>query len=189
MNEHQAFEAGWWGDCANTFGEECKQLTYAYRMGLVNVPSGGHWPVYDMAGKGVLDVGGGPASMLLKTTNLGRGVVVDPCPYPGWVRARYAAHGVEWMQLRGEDWRGGGFDEVWVYNVLQHVEDPELVIRNARAAGRILRVFEWIEMPATIGHPHVLRAADLDAWVGATGRVEEVDENGAVGLAWFGTFA
>src|SRR5258708_2166182 len=42
----QDFEKLWWSDCTNTFGEEAKQLTYAHRMGLVNEPREGKWPVY-----------------------------------------------------------------------------------------------------------------------------------------------
>jgi 2-polyprenyl-3-methyl-5-hydroxy-6-metoxy-1,4-benzoquinol methylase len=191
----QDFEAAWWGDCCNTFGEEAKQLTYAPRMGLVNTPREGKWPVYDLAGKSVLDIGGGPASMLLKTVNGGQLTVVDPCPYPTWVERRYDEAGIDWVSRKGgEDFRDipaskiFEYDECWIYNVLQHVVDPEKVIETARAHAPLLRIFEWIETPPCDGHPHTLHAADLNAWIGGPGTVGYVDENGAVGMAYWGAF-
>ncbi len=183
----QEFEAAWWGNCCNTFSEECKQIAYASRMGLSALNVEGHWPVFDLQGVSVLDIGGGPASMLLKCVDLGKGcVVADPCPYPDWVGVRYEAHGVKYTRTAGEKIRLRGFDEVWVYNVLQHVVDPERVIANALRAGRVLRIFEWLETPPSEGHPHTLTAGDLDTWIGVEGNVGFIDEQGAVGLAYSG---
>jgi len=64
-NNHQDFEADWWGSCANTYGEESKQIVYARLMNLSPQNLDGHWPVYDIDGGSVLDIGGGPSSMLL----------------------------------------------------------------------------------------------------------------------------
>ncbi len=186
----QEFESAWWGSCANTFGEEAKQITYAHRMRLANEPHEGKWPCYDLAGRSVVDLGGGPVSLLLKCRNGRALAVVDPCPYPAWVGARYEAAGIAQHQVEAEGWRDAAFrDEAWVYNVLQHVIDPEAVIATARAQAATLRIFEWIEHPASLGHPHVLHAVDLNRWAGGTGQVEHVDENGATGLAYYGVFA
>ena len=188
-NEHQELERDWWSTCTTTFGEEAKQLTYAHKMGLINEPRGGHWPVYDMQGRSVLDIGGGPVSMLLKCVNLGGAVVVDPCPYPDWVTARYEAAGIELVAGGGEDFRDERvFDEALLYNCAQHVIDPELIIATAKRQALTLRIFEWIETPSSLGHLHTLHADDLNRWIGGTGTVGMVDENGAVGLAYFGCF-
>lgn len=193
--EHdQEFERNWWGDCLLTFGEETKQLTYAHRMGLEIVPWGGQWPVYDLDGRSVLDIGGGPVSMLLKTVNGGDRLVVDPCDYPGWVQVRYLSAGIGYRRCSGEAMNDegaivSGFDEVWIYNCLQHTQDPETIIDNALAAAPVLRMFEWIDIPAHEGHPHELKAALLDEWVGGVGTVERMNENGCVGTAWYGKFS
>lgn len=188
-DDHQDFEAGWWGNCVNTFGEETKQLTYAQRMGLVHVNQDGHWPVYDMQGKSVLDLGGGPASMLLKCVNLGRATVVDPCAYPEWIDQRYTVAGVEYQRGAAEDYiLDEVYDECWIYNVLQHVQDPQKIIANARNAGMVVRIFEWIDLPPHIGHPHELKADSLSEWLGGYGTVEQMNENGCVGRAFYGTF-
>jgi hypothetical protein len=187
----QEWEQSWWESCTLTFGEEAKQITYAHRMGLVNEPRLGKWPVYDLHGRSVIDLGGGPVSMLLKCVNRGSSIVVDPCPYPDWVGARYAHVGIDVWYLPAEDYRSAlFFDEAWCYNVLQHVVDPELVIATAKAQAGFLRIFEWIETETNVGHPHSLHADTLNKLIGngASGTVEMMNENGAVGLAYYGAF-
>lgn len=171
-------------------------------MGLENVPRDGHWPVYDLGGKSVLDIGGGPASLLLKTINPGRRVVIDPCEYPGWVGARYDEVGIEYFRYTGEDYRDppsqfaeAKFDECWIYNVLQHVKSPKKIIENARKSANTIRLFEWIDMPTSIGHPHSLTFADLREWLGHFkykgdnwGIVNMTGENDCYGKAFYGTF-
>jgi hypothetical protein len=206
-DKDQQWEKLWWGDCANTFGEESKQISYAYRMGLENVPVDGHWPVYNIEGRSVLDIGGGPASLLLKTVNPGRRVVIDPCPYPEWILSRYEQCGIEYYNYTGEEYlrfsaykgqptsplREVHFDECWIYNVLQHVQEPEKIIANARKSADIIRLFEWIDMPASIGHPHTLTKPSLDDWLGVMDSASGVEvmqgENDCYGKAYFGCFA
>lgn len=79
------YETDWWGTCANTLQEEQKQLIYAARMGLVAQWGVGHPPVFDLEGRSVIDIGGGPVSLLLKCGNRGRAVVADPAEWPVWV--------------------------------------------------------------------------------------------------------
>lgn len=187
--EAQEWEGDWWGDCLITFGEEAKQLTYAHRMGLVNDPWYGKWPCYDLRDYSVIDLGGGPTSMLLKCRNGSTRTVVDPCPYPAWVAARYAHAGIDYVRQPAEQYHTGvRHSEAWIYNVLQHVSDPEKVIATAREHAFILRIFEWIETGTNVGHPHDLHADDLNRWIGGSGQIEMVDENGAIGLAYYGVF-
>jgi 2-polyprenyl-3-methyl-5-hydroxy-6-metoxy-1,4-benzoquinol methylase len=186
--EDQAFERDWWQDCANTFGEEAKQLTYANKMGLVVVQDGtGHWPVYDMEGKSILDLGGGPVSMLLKCRNFDRAMVVDPCEYPDWIEERYAAHGVSYARMNAEDFPGAGddFDEAWFYNVLQHTENAAGIVEVARKYAKRVRCFEWIDTERTLGHPTVLTERDLNEWLDTRGNIEFLEgENGCYGMCY-----
>lgn len=187
---HQQFEHDWWGDCLNTFGEEAKQITYAHRMGLVNEPYLGHWPRYDLAGKAILDIGGGPSSLLLKCFNRGAGsMVLDPLAIPEWVLARYVAADIHYRQGAAEDSpRTAWFDEVWLYNVLQHVRDPHDVLFTARQSAPLIRIFEWIDMPTSLGHPHTITAAMIRAALGDGGEIDDIHENGADGMALYGVF-
>ena len=79
MNEWmiaQNGESEWWGNCQNTYFEEEKQLKYARKMGLDRTPNSQTPYVFDI-NKTVLDIGGGPTSILLKCVNV-QGTVIDP---------------------------------------------------------------------------------------------------------------
>jgi len=166
----QQWEKTWWGNCANTLGEEQKQMNYAQLMGLKVYANSQSSFNIDMGGKSVLDIGGGPCSMLLKCKNV-RGTVVDPLDYPEWIALRYREAGIDYQKGKGEDINARGFDEVWIYNVLQHVESPQKVIENAKVAGKLIRVFEWLEIGSSIGHPHNLLEHDLNNWFEGRGKV------------------
>ena len=188
--EDQAWEADWWGNCCNTLSEEYKQLAYFKRLGLTETKNSKYHFTFDLQGKSVLDIGGGPTSFLLRCVNV-KGVVADPNHYPSWVDYRYEEAGIAYVLEKGEDLKPqdiGHFDEVWMYNVLQHTENPELVVRNARALGKVLRLFDWLDTPAMPGHPHTLTEELLNKWLDASGTVEFLDEHDAKGLCYYGVF-
>jgi len=184
------FEMSFWADCTRSFGEESKQILY---MELMEIPRVETWrsPLnYDFGGRSVIDIGGGPCSVLLKGENLKpRSVVVDPGNYPDWVLMRYGLSGIIWHKARGEDidtnGGGGRFDLALIYNCLQHCSDPEKIIANARAVSGHLKIFEWIDIPPHEGHPHELKASDLERWTRQKGEVIELHgEYGCSGRAW-----
>lgn len=181
----QAWEVAWHGSCANTYHEETKQLHYAARMGLTPTPTESEWPTFDLHGQSVLDIGGGPCSLLLKCRNV-VGTVLDPGSFPDWTVARYIDAGILLEREPAEDWKSlRRFDEIWLYNCLQHTRDPEAVVRNARCWGDLVRVYEWIDTEVNEGHPHSLSEAQLNEWFGAEGLTET---NGRT-RAWYGIFA
>lgn len=155
-------------------------------------------PVYKLTGKSILDIGGGPVSMLLKTEEFERAIVIDPCEYPEWVKARYQAAGIEFYKIAGEDLLTPGMidelqefppvDEIWIYNVLQHTQDPEKIIDNARKLAKTIRIFEWINTEITAGHPHSLSQEKLDLWLGGHGTIENLNRNNCFGWAYYGVF-
>lgn len=179
-DKEQEYEKAFWGDCTNTYDEETKQYVYASLMGLkVN-----HYSI-DMQGKQVVDIGGGPSSLLLKCNNLGTSIVVDPLKFPLWVTERYKEKKVEYIQSKGEDMVLKGFDEVWIYNCLQHVENPEKIISNALEAAPVLRIFEWVDIPPHPGHPHELTKFKLDNWIDCNGKQIKLQQNGCYGTAYY----
>tara|TARA_R110000765_G_C18750208_1_gene587767 strand:- start:86 stop:766 length:681 start_codon:yes stop_codon:yes gene_type:complete len=164
-NPLMEFEADYWGNCCNTLDEESKQFLYAKCMGLQQSTAYG----FMVNGKKILDIGGGPVSLLLKCYDHGGSKVVDPLKYPRWTVDRYNSHNVEYDQKSGEDVHETGYDEVWIYNCLQHVIDPQKIIENAKKAAPVLRIWEWIDIPAHDGHPHELKEDLLNKWIGNVG--------------------
>lgn len=183
MHDDLEFERAYWGDCCNTFDEDQKHYVYARYMGLDQQ----HYS-FDVHNQRVLDIGGGPSSMLLKTINLKQGKVVDPINYPKWTRDRYSMKRISVAVMPGENIEESGWDEVWIYNCLQHATDPAAIIALAQRAAPVLRFFEWIDIPAHDGHPHELTQANLDQWIGQAGSVVELAESGCYGRAYYGVF-
>ena len=182
----QSWEAHWHDTVAtNSYFEEMKQLTYAKKMGIEIYPT--PYTLYNFKNYGkVLDIGGGDCSMLLKVEGKLNGcVVIDPCDYAKWSIMRYKHKGIKFIKMKGEDLDLTGFDEVWIYNCLQHTEDPEKICYNAKNAGKLIRIFEWVETPINEGHIHTLTKKDLDKWLGAYGRVETLNADGCFGPAYY----
>lgn len=185
----QKWEGDWWSTCHNTLGEELKQMLYANRMGLKTFHDGKSPYNIDLEGKSVLDVGGGPVSLLLKCVNFELATVVDPLEFPNWVMARYALRGIEFSHKKGENLNAEGWDEVWLYNVLQHTEDPVQIIKQVLRAGNLVRVFEWLDTAQNVGHPHSFTHEVLDSLLGGEGRVETlVGQANCYGKAYYGVF-
>lgn len=211
MNDH--YEVGFWDTCVNTASEEHKQYTYMRLMGvpLVKLPGGGAW-YFEALAKSIVDIGGGPASPLLKVRNWTYPIsVVDPGKYPDWVNARYEAASIRVFHEPAETWEPDQrYDEAWLMNCLQHTQDPFRVVETARRAAATVRVFEWIEYEPAPGHPHQLHAPELDEWFMGEGSVQRLgseyqdlgradtpprqntyspaDNNADQGLAYFGVF-
>ena len=145
--EAQKGEAEFWQSEDRT--ALCRQLDATYAKELqINE--------HTVAGLSVLDIGGGPYPIAqLLTLPVAHVTVVDPLPYadiqdpPNVTRIVQAA----------ESYSGPVFDEVWGYNVLQHVIDPAAVLRTAKAhAGNMVRWFDWVETKIESHHPHSLQA-------------------------------
>ncbi len=173
----QEHEAGWWGNCANTYQEETKQREmFAPRLGLTDINHEGRWPSYDLGGRSVIDVGGGPVSLLLKCFNYNHAFVLDPCRYPNWVIERYASAGITFIPKTAENFRDMFVDEIWIYNVLQHVIDPKQVIESAKICCVLIKIVEFCGVHTDDKHLHGLLRGELDEWLGGKGTVEYIPQ-------------
>ena len=144
--------------------EDQKHYVYGSLMGLPLA----HYS-FQLDNIKVMDIGGGPSSMLLKCQGLAGGLVVDPIEYPQWTRDRYSSMNIDVLVDIGENIGNAVYDEVWIYNCMQHAVDPEKIISNAKRVAPILRIFEWIDIPAHDGHPHELSEDLLNKWIGGNG--------------------
>ena len=187
----QEWEHKWHSTCVNSINEELKQLIYAELMGLKRTPNSKTPYSFDLGGKSILDIGSGAYSLLLKCENFGKSTVVDPLmnKYPHWVKDRYEIHGLKHTSVTGENFEFNKvFDEVWFYNVLEHVYDPKKIIDNAKRLGKIVRVFEWLDTKQSIGHLQLLTESKMNKWLNGNGKVQKINKNGAVGKCYSGIF-
>ncbi len=183
---HNEWERKWWDNCSNTFEEQLKQEVYAQYMKLNQFATNGHW--FNLQGRSILDIGGGPVSLLLRCKNFSKAVVVDPCNFPEWVSIRYSLAGIIHIRECAEVVKiDDKFDEAWLYNCLQHVQDPEKIIELAKKAKRV-RVFEYLNIGVCDGHPHNLTREWLDRLFNRQGLTEK--HTGLVnGEIYFGVFS
>ena len=172
----QVFERAYWGlDWSALWDEEiAKQGTYFRLMGIGDRE--------DFGDRQILDVGCGPVSRLLRTKH-GPSRGVDPLPVSGDTKARYEAAGVELVGVPAEEMpTDRKFDEVWIYNCLQHVRDPSIVLQRALSvASDDVRIFEWLNVPVDQGHPHrltesIFLAAFGEGWRRVSWRIGDVNE-------------
>ena len=83
------------------------------------------------------------------------GIVVEPMPSP--ILMRLASENIETLHVVpkcAEDYDFPPADEVWIFNVLQHVMDPLLIIQMAMKSAGIIRFFEPIDAPIDNCHLH-----------------------------------
>lgn len=135
--------------------ERERQIWYA---GLLHIPDEN-----DRA-RSVIELGAGPAG--LTTRRLARHgvrtVAVEPMDLDGWDREQYALADVELVTAKAEDYHGDPTDEVWLVNVLQHVERVDVVLAAAqRLALHTVRLFEWVHEPTSSVHLHTLTPAEI----------------------------
>lgn len=90
---------------------------------------------------------------------------------PLWFRSLQAMKArveIYWVQEPFEDANIAAiyFHEVWIFNALQHVRDPELVVSKAKEAAPVIRFFEPVDYPTCVYHPHTFTQSDFERWFG-----------------------
>lgn len=147
--EAQAWERNWWLNNPQMYPVEIqKGDIVAGWMGVKAMPT-----------KSVIDIGCGPFS-LLQRFPAGIACAVDPIDY-GPLEISYKIAGIKRIFCRGEDISlptQAKFDEAWIYNCLQHVEDPVAILNQAIKIAKRVRLFEWINIPPYTGHLQLLTA-------------------------------
>jgi SAM-dependent methyltransferase len=146
----QAWEHAWWMDpthrAARWKREQEKQGVYAQ---LMDLPDSMRFNK-----KSLLDLGCGPVSLLFRTKTSGKRVAVDPLDFED--AKHYAQAGIERIYQKAEAVKlQRTFHEVWIYNVLQHVEDVAAVLAQAKKytkQGGCIRLFEWLNVGQCEGH-------------------------------------
>lgn len=114
----------------------------------------------------VLDVGGGPSSILLRSNKnhselhdgFSEGVVIDPVKISEHQKLRYEYFGVRFIQDMAENitkyYSENYFDECFIYNCLQHVEDPIRILDGITKVSKKIRIAEPIHIPTDKCHLH-----------------------------------
>lgn len=185
--EAQKGEADYWGDQEltndNVKTEIRFQKVYADWM---KIP-----PDRNMQGANIIDIGGGPVSLLLQCHHFSAAMVVDPLPLKECSADRYKRAVIGYHQYAAEDlledFPENFFDEAWIYNCLAHVMDPGLILRQAKRIAKRVRIFEVMIEVEDYMHPWKLNREFFEGIMGK-GDVSHVNDEGVIGEAFFGVF-
>ena len=146
--------------------EDCEENKFNYDV-----------PVFDLKGKTIVDIAGGPHSLLLRCENYNEAYVVDPGDFPDWIKDRYRSRGITLVSLPAEEFvYPENVDEVWMYNALTHFYQPQKAIEDAMKYSNVLRINEPLEAGCNINHPIWLTQFDLEQAIGQPGNVKEMNE-------------
>lgn len=107
----------------------------------------------DLDGKTILEVGPADYPALAYCRNYGKSYIIEPMP-SSHLETLTANKSIELIKHKAEDLVFPKVDEVWFFNVLQHVQDPEQIIKNAMSAAGVIRFFEPINYPVDTAHLH-----------------------------------
>lgn len=112
----------------------------------------------DLKGKRIVEIGCADFPALAYCTNLGDCMVIEPMPSEHLKRA-----GIKICTDLAEDAEYEA-DEVWLFNVLQHVISPNKIVERAKKQAKIVRYFEPIEYGTDQCHLHNLTFGDFQTW-------------------------
>jgi len=113
----------------------------------------------DFIGKSIIEIGPGPLGVTLLTEKFSKAIIVEPLIYKWgqeyvnlYMEKNIIIETTPYENLTIEE----KVDETWFFNVLQHVIDPELQLRKAKETSKVVRIFEPINYPIELAHPHLL---------------------------------
>lgn len=123
----------------------------------------------DLHGLNVIEVGPADFPALNYCTNFGNAVVVEPMPSE-ILEQICKERGIVLMDHPFETLAPGsageGLTEVWLFNVMQHIIDPDKFIEVAKGCADRIRFFEPIDRAVELHHPHRYSLKDFQNWFG-----------------------
>lgn len=128
----------------------------------------------DQGGKSIAEIGCGPYPCVSFCSNA-MPILYDPLRFEPLAELARAGNAV-WFEQPYEDATAPRVSETWLFNCLQHVRDPELVVSKAKESSIVVRFFEPIGERITEYHPHAFIMDDFVRWFGSA----ELYEGGAV---------
>lgn len=139
-----------------SYDEESSRRSYAHIFDYLGMS-------FEQNGRYIVEVGCGayPAVSFCRNAVA---VAIEPLSFPS-----RPPIGVRWIQSALEDIPLRDLpqaNEVWLFNCLQHVRDPELVIERSKEMAPTIRFFEPVEYPTCVYHPHTFTQSDFERWFG-----------------------
>lgn len=124
----------------------------------------------DLKGKSVIEIGPGRISSLLFCENYSDSYIIEPTEYEG-IEHLYSDPKLHIIKKTAEEWDFEKVDEVWLFNLLQHVQDPDLLISKCKKNSTIIRFFEPLDLPTDNEHPFTFNLNDFNEYFGESVKI------------------
>jgi hypothetical protein len=119
----------------------------------------------DLKGKSIIEIGPAKFAGLLYCENYDKSYIVEPTPYDN-IDSYYEGKNLEFIRELYEDCDSPKVDEVWIFNLMQHVKNPDELIEKAKKYAKVIRFFEPIDLPTNLEHPFTFSADDYRKYFG-----------------------
>jgi len=112
---------------------------------------------FNLEGKSIIEIGPADHPALGFCKNYSKSYVIEPMPSSHLARI-LSDKNIELIKKPAENYKFPKVNEVWLFNVLQHVIDPDVIIEKSKEAADIIRFFEPINMGRDKCHLHSFNA-------------------------------
>ena len=130
---------------------------------------------YDQQHKHIIEVGCAEIPALYFCRNYKYSVIIEPLPTL-ILEELTRDMNVSLIKRPAENTGLFNYDEVWLFNVLQHVIDPDKLIDKMKNAAKRIRFFEPVNTEIDDYHPHAFTYDDFTRWFGEFDIYEENKE-------------
>ena len=96
-----------------------------------------------------------------------KGIVIEPLNTET-LKTICKGKNILWIKEPVEELDMPKCDELWLFNVMQHIQDPELFIEKCKESANVIKWFEPIDYPVCVYHPHTFSREDFIRWFGHT---------------------
>jgi hypothetical protein len=107
----------------------------------------------NLENKTILEIGPAKIAALIYCNNYGPSFIVEPTKYED-TEHLYVDKPITFIRDTYEDCESPVVDEIWLFNVLQHIVDPDSFIEKCKKSAKIIKFFEPINTPIEVHHPH-----------------------------------
>lgn len=119
----------------------------------------------NLKNKTILEIGPARIAALTYCNNYGSSFIVEPTIYED-TEHLYKNNPITFIREIYEDCESPVVDEIWLFNVLQHIVDPDLFIDKCKKNAKVIKFFEPINTPIEIHHPHSFTFDDYVKYFG-----------------------
>ena len=129
---------------------------------------------FDAANKKIMEIGPGVFAALLSCQNTQNSFIVEPMDLPENVVNVYKEKNITILKGAVEDLNLPQVDEVWIFNVMQHILNPDLFVSKLKKIAKKILFFEPIGTPVDGLHIYSYTLQDFQKYFGETSTKEFV---------------